>query len=258
MYVTDRLAELQVQPQYEAGDEITVKGGCGQILVAFKDMDRLKRIDLNLTLETVDPELTELITGSSLITQSGQSMGYSFPAVGAAAITGVCLEAWSKGWIGGGPPPGTTVNDGATTNASTTVTSATANFTSADIGRTISGTGIPGGATITSVTNATTVVISAAATATGSSVTLTIGRPGPWFRWVFPRWVAKFDNRTINNGISPTVLTGPAMENAMIGNGPVNDFPTGMLATSGRVGSVFRDAALPSILCGYTATPTQV
>lgn len=59
-------------------------------------------------------------------------------------------------------------------NTTTTVTSATAAFTSADVGAAISGTGIPANATIASVTNATTVVISAAATATASGVTLTI------------------------------------------------------------------------------------
>lgn len=68
-----------------------------------------------------------------------------------------------------------TVADGVL-NSSTTVTSATAAFTSLDVGATITGTGIPVAATIASVTNGTTVVISAAATATSSSVSLTITR----------------------------------------------------------------------------------
>lgn len=66
------------------------------------------------------------------------------------------------------------VTDGAT-NSNTTVTSATAQFFSGDVGKTIAGGSIPGGATISSVTNATTVVISSAATTTATSVTLTIG-----------------------------------------------------------------------------------
>lgn len=68
------------------------------------------------------------------------------------------------------------VTDGATTNTSTTVTSATAAFTSDDVGETIVGTGIPGGARIVSVTNATTVVISAAATATATGLALRIAQ----------------------------------------------------------------------------------
>lgn len=71
---------------------------------------------------------------------------------------------------------GQTFADGATTNASTTVTSATAAFTQADVGRTITGAGIPAGATILAVTNSTTAVMSQAATATASGVSITIGR----------------------------------------------------------------------------------
>lgn len=67
------------------------------------------------------------------------------------------------------------VADGVTAS-STTVTSATAAFSSLDVGATIVGTGIPALATIASVTNATTVVISAAATATATGVALTITR----------------------------------------------------------------------------------
>jgi HK97 family phage prohead protease len=73
---------------------------------------------------------------------------------------------------------GTTVTDGATTAASTTVTSATAAFTVADIGRSISGGSIPANAVITKINSATSVVISAAATATAAGVSITIRRPG--------------------------------------------------------------------------------
>lgn len=72
---------------------------------------------------------------------------------------------------------GTTVTDGATTAASTTVTSATAAFTAADIGLPISGGSIPATAVIIKVTSGTSVVISQAATATAAGVTITIRRP---------------------------------------------------------------------------------
>lgn len=60
-------------------------------------------------------------------------------------------------------------------NSTTTVTSANANFTAADVGRIVAATGIPVGTTIASVTDEATIVLSAAATATGSGVSLTIG-----------------------------------------------------------------------------------
>ena len=68
-----------------------------------------------------------------------------------------------------------TVTDGVT-SSSTALTSASAVFTSLDVGASVTGTGIPGGATIVSVTNGTTVVLSASTTATGTGVTVTITR----------------------------------------------------------------------------------
>jgi len=66
------------------------------------------------------------------------------------------------------------VTDGVTTNTDATVTSATAIFRAEDVGKAISGTGIPAGATIATFTSATSVEISANATATATGVTLTI------------------------------------------------------------------------------------
>lgn len=70
--------------------------------------------------------------------------------------------------------PARTVTDGATTSASAVVTSATAAFTDGDVGKGISGTGIPGGTTILSRQSATQVTMSANATATGTAVSITV------------------------------------------------------------------------------------
>ncbi|MEO7570866.1 MAG: hypothetical protein ABIX10_00360 [Acidimicrobiales bacterium] len=65
--------------------------------------------------------------------------------------------------------------DVATTSGSTTITSATANFTAADVGLSVGGTNIAGNVTIASVTNTTTAVLSSAAIATGAAQTVTFG-----------------------------------------------------------------------------------
>lgn len=62
-----------------------------------------------------------------------------------------------------------------TTNTSTTITAATATFESADVGHSITGTGIPAGTTIATFVSATEVTMSQAATASGT-VTATITR----------------------------------------------------------------------------------
>jgi hypothetical protein len=60
-------------------------------------------------------------------------------------------------------------------NGTTTVTSATANFSSVDTGKAFTAVGVPAGAVINGVTNATTITLNIAATVTASAVTLNIG-----------------------------------------------------------------------------------
>ena len=69
---------------------------------------------------------------------------------------------------------GKTFTDGVTTNGTTTVTSATAAFSSGYVGQTISGANIPSGTTVASVASGTSIVMSAAATASGTNRTLSI------------------------------------------------------------------------------------
>jgi len=69
-----------------------------------------------------------------------------------------------------------TVKDGVTSASSTTVTSATAKFAAADVGKSLSGSTIPDGRTIASVPNATTAVLNSGVGVTaGSAQVLTIG-----------------------------------------------------------------------------------
>lgn len=61
------------------------------------------------------------------------------------------------------------------TNASNVLVSPIPYFSPADIGRTVTGTGIAGGTTITSYTDSTHVVMSATATATNAAASITLG-----------------------------------------------------------------------------------
>jgi hypothetical protein len=100
------------------------------------------------------------------------------PVVGAAAVSATIETSYTA------PAQSVTVfkatgarvvTDGVTTNASTTVTSATAAFGAGDLGRPISGSGIPTGSVIVAFSSATSITISAPATASASGVTLTLG-----------------------------------------------------------------------------------
>ena len=60
-------------------------------------------------------------------------------------------------------------------NGTTTVTSSTIAFTSADVGRLVVAEGVPAGTIVATVTNSTTAVLSAAATESATGVVLVIG-----------------------------------------------------------------------------------
>jgi len=69
---------------------------------------------------------------------------------------------------------GRVVQDAVTTLSSSSVTSATANFTSADVGKVVVISNFAVGTTISSVTNATTAVLSSSSTADGTAQSLQI------------------------------------------------------------------------------------
>ncbi len=86
------------------------------------------------------------------------------------------LLTWAMEFIGQRLTLGTrTKTDVSTTNTSTTISSSSG-FTEADLGKDVSGTGIPTGAYITAVPTSTTATISSAATATGSNVNVVVGK----------------------------------------------------------------------------------
>jgi hypothetical protein len=100
------------------------------------------------------------------------------------SISGACLVTLDKA-VTANVPANTnfkldnsqsrSVTDGVTTNGSTTITSATANFDATDVGLEVSGTNIVPGSTIASVTPPNTAVLTTAADASGVAQTLTIG-----------------------------------------------------------------------------------
>lgn len=96
-------------------------------------------------------------------------------AITAQDITDHSAGGSKKLWIG---TIARTVTDGVTTAGSQTITSATANFTGADVGQRIEATGIPAGSRISGVTNSTTATINVfgfEAGSSGTGVTFSIG-----------------------------------------------------------------------------------
>lgn len=148
MVVDDRpFIKFTAKPAIEAGVELNPKSACGALLISYKDYDRTKRWDVTLDIGDFDFDKMELIGGGSLQVAPSSA--------------------------------GRTVADGVTTLNSFVITSATAAFTSADVGRGVTDTtvpaNIPTGAYIVSVGSATSATLSAAATASSTAQSLTFG-----------------------------------------------------------------------------------
>lgn len=144
MVVNDKpFIKFTAKPSMEAGVEVVVKNACGGLLAAYKDYDRIKRWDVTLDVGDYDFDRMEMLGGGRLITAATSS--------------------------------GRAVSDGVIVLNSTHITSATAAFVQSDVGRSVTGTGIPASTFIMLVVSGTEAVLNNAATASASSVSLTFG-----------------------------------------------------------------------------------
>jgi hypothetical protein len=100
-------------PEFEDGEETTIKAADGSVCVSWKTDDSLKRLTFNLSLCTPDPETAKLLAGGQLLVgsvsgapaqnTSKEVVGYSSFAVGAKVGNPVAIEIWSTANVGGKP-----------------------------------------------------------------------------------------------------------------------------------------------------------
>lgn len=98
---TNVIGKLTLKPTYEAGNEFNPKTACGALAITYKDRDILKRVEYDLELMTVDPELAEILTGGAVITDgTGKTIGrQAVPTGSAPPGNGAVIEAWAKNII---------------------------------------------------------------------------------------------------------------------------------------------------------------
>lgn len=95
-YVMQSFVRVSFTPEYEEGEEITQKAADGSICVQYKSPDTLKRVSLELAICNPDAELTEMLSGGTILTSAGQSAGYAAPVAGTDPNPNGCsLEVWS-------------------------------------------------------------------------------------------------------------------------------------------------------------------
>lgn len=95
LYVSDALISIGTSPEIETGQEIVQRNGSGEICVYVSGDDEIKRYNLTLTLCQLDSELIEMLTGATLITVGGITVGLQMPKIGDDKPR-VCMEAWSE------------------------------------------------------------------------------------------------------------------------------------------------------------------
>lgn len=101
--VTDSIIDLTWNPVIIAGDERDLMGGCDCLLATFKGRDKHKRFDLALHNGKLDFSMLEMMTGSSVITDTSTipvPVGVQFPTnqvIGCSvARPFVGVEAWGE------------------------------------------------------------------------------------------------------------------------------------------------------------------
>jgi hypothetical protein len=92
LYRTDSVIEIGSTPVYTEGSDLEQRNGSDVVCVAYKGPDSYKRHDLTMSLCTLDAELLEMLTGATVITSGGDSIGSLFPTD--PNTNYICLEAW--------------------------------------------------------------------------------------------------------------------------------------------------------------------
>lgn len=95
LYVSDAIISVGTSPDVEAGEVLTQRNGCGNICVRRRSDDETVAYNLTLALCQLDSELIELLTGATLITQGGVTVGLQRPKVGSVKPA-VSFEVWSE------------------------------------------------------------------------------------------------------------------------------------------------------------------
>lgn len=93
LYVTSSIVELGSTPVFDTDTDLTQPNGSGDTCVSYAKDGSYKRHDLTASLCELDAELLEMLTGATLVTSGGDTVGAKF---GTEPNTGwVCVELFS-------------------------------------------------------------------------------------------------------------------------------------------------------------------
>lgn len=100
-YANYAFTKLEVKAAIESANEFVQRSADGGIFIDYRDDDKIKWVDLALTVQYPDPALMELIENGSLLLDSAAILGYEAPPLASNVNSNpVSLEVWSKAPVG--------------------------------------------------------------------------------------------------------------------------------------------------------------
>lgn len=106
-YVTDSPISVGVNPNIEAGQNFSVRNGCGCKIGSRRFPDTFNYFDLSVSFGQIEPTLIAFLTGSTTIEDGADTVGFAF----ASALDcdeqapKTAFEFWSENVVGSGLHP---------------------------------------------------------------------------------------------------------------------------------------------------------
>jgi hypothetical protein len=98
LYVSAGLMSLEWSPDVATGDELEALDGCGNECVFYRAPDRIRKLDLTLTMCAPEPELMEMLAGGTVHGKGTVTKGYGVPGTGTVGegVNDVSIELWQN------------------------------------------------------------------------------------------------------------------------------------------------------------------
>jgi hypothetical protein len=235
-YVTKAFTKFSFTPEYDEGDEISVKAADGSICTYYKLPDTLKRVAVELAICKPQPELYEILGGGTLlappstVTNKVLTSNVATLTIGTHSYT--IGDSATVALVAADP-----VFDGVQTITATTATTISYAKVNANV------TSVASGGTVTPVTPvgwaAPTIGIDPVPNGVSIEVwsrAIVGGKPAavnPYWRWVMPYVKTRLSgDRVLENGELANVFSGFGLDNAGFTDGPANDWPFTSQTTS--------------------------
>lgn len=97
-YVSDKLMKIDFNSELDEGPEIANRGASGQMIQVFKMKDLIKRLNIEIELGALDPELEFLLTGGTILTSTADALDAMGTLSSSTATTGGTLVAGTYGY----------------------------------------------------------------------------------------------------------------------------------------------------------------